>query len=251
VPALGWAQIAIVDCEPVVEKIVFTSHQADADIWVRDADGSNPVQLTTVTGLDEDPGWSPDATAIAFVSERSGNREIWTMDSDGNNQTIITNDAGEDYEPTWGTTPAGERIYFHTDRDGAFEIYWMTPTGGSQTPIVGPPGSQDSSPDLSASGDMVTFDSDRDTVVNPNVEIYSMAYDGTNVTRLTNNPAFDFDPVWSPDETKIAFVSDRDGSTEIYVMDADGDGNGDNLLNLTNTTLANETRPDWSPVPVP
>ena len=302
----GWAQITITDCPPGSEQIVFTSEQADPDIWVMETDGSSPVQLTNVTGLDQNPAWSHDATQIAFVSERSGDKEIWTMDSDGNNQTNRTNDAGEDFEPTWGMTPNGERIYFHSDRDGDFEIYWMTPTGGSQTNITSAPSAQDSSPDLSTDGQMIVFDTDRDTGVNPNVEIYTMTYAGGNVTRLTDDSAADFDPVWSPDGTMIAFVSDRDGNNEIYVMDAvdadndgngdnlirltdslgvdewpswseDGnhiifgsvrsgnfeiyqmdpvdfspvDGNGDNLVNLTNTTLANETRPDWSPVPAP
>jgi Tol biopolymer transport system component len=44
----------------------------------------------------------------------------------------------------------------------------------------------------------------------------------TNLTRLTNSPANIDAPVWSPDCKRIAFASDRDGSSEIYVMNADG-----------------------------
>ena len=66
-------------------------------------------------------------------------------------------------------------------------------------------------------GDIV-FVSTRDG----NPEIYSVNADGTNLTRLTNNPANDDAPVWSPDRERIAFASDRDGSPEIYVMNADG-----------------------------
>ena len=302
--APGWAQITITECPTGTEQIVITSKQADPEIWVMETDGSNLVQLTNVPGLDQNPAWSPSASQIAFASERSGDREIWTMDSDGNNQTNITQNPAADYEPTWGMTPDGERIYFYSDRDGDFEIYWMTPTGGSQTNITGLAPAMDSSPDLSADGTMIAFDSDRDQ--SANVEIYSMTHNGGSVTRLTDNPAFDFDPVWSPDGTMIAFVSNRDGNNEIYAMEAedvDGDGNGDNLVRLTtngaldewpswssdgnhilfsslrsgnfevyqmdpvdasppdgngdnlvninNTPLANETRPDWSPVAVP
>ena len=49
-----------------------------------------------------------------------------------------------------------------------------------------------------------------------------MDADGSNQTRLTNNPAFDGVPVWSAEGTKIAFASNRDGNFEVYVMDADG-----------------------------
>ena len=63
-------------------------------------------------------------------------------------------------------------------------------------------------------------------------EIYVMDADGGNQRRLTNNPASDLSPSWSPDGKRIAFISDRDGhahrripgwhTSEIYVMDADG-----------------------------
>jgi dipeptidyl aminopeptidase/acylaminoacyl peptidase len=53
-------------------------------------------------------------------------------------------------------------------------------------------------------------------------EVYVMDADGTNVRRLTDSPGLDEGPVWSPDGTKIAFSSDRDGQQEIYVMNADG-----------------------------
>jgi Tol biopolymer transport system component len=53
-------------------------------------------------------------------------------------------------------------------------------------------------------------------------DVYVMSADGTGVTRLTDDPAMDFDSVWSPDGTQIAFRSHRDGNEEVYVMNADG-----------------------------
>ena len=44
--------------------------------------------------------------------------------------------------------------------------------------------------------------------------------DGSAPTSLTNNAAHDFSPAWSPDGSRIAFVSDRDGNREIYTMNA-------------------------------
>jgi len=64
----------------------------------------------------------------------------------------------------------------------------------------------------------IAFVSDRDG----NADIYVMNADGSSPTRLTNNPAADLDPAWSPDGTKIAFASNRDGNYTIYVMNADG-----------------------------
>ncbi len=55
-------------------------------------------------------------------------------------------------------------------------------------------------------------------------EIYKINADGTGLVNLTNNPARDMLPAWSPDKSRIAFTSDRDGKTQIYLMNADGSG---------------------------
>jgi Tol biopolymer transport system component len=53
-------------------------------------------------------------------------------------------------------------------------------------------------------------------------DIYAICPDGSDLTNLTNNPSSDSQPAWSPDGTKIAFVSSRDGNNQIYVMEKDG-----------------------------
>ena len=62
-------------------------------------------------------------------------------------------------------------------------------------------------------------------------DIWTMNADGTDRVRLTDHPAEDFDPVWSPDGTMIAFRSHRDGNEEIYVMAADGSGQRNVTMN--------------------
>ncbi len=84
----------------------------------------------------------------------------------------------------------------------------------------------------------IAFSSTRDG----DSEIYVMEIDGSNQVRLTINPARDYDPSWSADGDRIAFVSNRNrGIEQIFVMDADG-GNVTEL-----TTQWTHQQPAWSP----
>ena len=79
---------------------------------------------------------------------------------------------------------------------------------------------------LSLSERLIAFVSEQ----NGNAEIYVMRTDGSNFADITNDPAYDGNPVWSPDGTKIVFESDRNGNRDIFVMNPDGSG----LSQLTN-----------------
>ena len=70
------------------------------------------------------------------------------------------------------------------------------------------------------------------------------AQDGSNQTRLTDNAYSDSLISWSPDGTKLAFTSNRDGNWEIYVMNAQ---DGSNQTNLT-MNPAFDFDPTWSPM---
>ena len=176
------------------------------EIYVMDADGGNPQNLTNDPNDDSVPSWSSDGKRIVFSSYRDGNREnaeIYVMDADGNNQQRLTDNDFYDTHPSW--SPDGERIAFISYRDGHFigefglssEIYVMDADGG-------------------------------------------LPHGLRNQRRLTNNRVNDFSPSWSSDGKRIVFSSYRDGNGEIYVMDNDG-GNQQKLTN----NPGNDFGPAW------
>ena len=89
---------------------------------------------------------------------------------------------------------------------------------------------------MAPDGGSLAFTSERDG----NPEIYAVATDGTNPTRLTDDPAVDRRPAWSPNGLAIAFETNRDGNAEIYVMRADGTGPHD-----VSRSPSRDSSPDW------
>ena len=130
--------------------------------------------------------------------------------------------------PLMAVVDAQAQIAFMSERDGNNEIYVMDADGGNQRRLT-ENRRDDWSPSWSPDGKRIVFVSDRDG--HPDVipgwftsEIYVMDADGRNPQNLTENPADDGFPSWSPDGKQIVFQSNRDdfGKYEIYVMDADG-----------------------------
>lgn len=148
----------------------------DFDIWVANADGSAPVNLTNSARDDVEPSWSPDGTKIAFTSYRTGDGEVFVMGADGSAPTNRTASPGEDRSPDW--SPDGTRIVFSSLRGGTSGIWVMNADGSGQAALstlgdIGPAWSPD--------GTRIVFSSDRDR----NLEIYVMNADGSDPLRLT------------------------------------------------------------------
>ena len=92
-----------------------------------------------------------------------------------------------------------------------------------------------------ADGQLLAFTMEKDG----NLDIYTMHADGTDLTNLTNNPAHDVNPYWSPDGKQIAFESDRVSFTQIFLMDADGS----NVTQVTDNEADHQflSSNPWSP----
>jgi polyisoprenoid-binding protein YceI len=79
------------------------------DIWIMDADGTNPHALTTAAGYEYDPVWSPDGKRVAYAQDG----RITVMSADGTGAVVLT-DGTKDSSPTW--SPNGQYLAFIRDR---------------------------------------------------------------------------------------------------------------------------------------
>lgn len=124
--------------------------------------------------------------------------------------------------PSW--SPDGHWLAY-----GAIDgIYKITAVGGIPVKVV----DNGDAPAWSVAG-RIAFVRDGD--------IYSVRDDGTDLTQLTDHPAGDYDPAWSPDGAWLLFVSERDGNAELYVLSI----NGGKPIRLSNTPEW-EGWPSWS-----
>jgi Tol biopolymer transport system component len=105
------------------------------EIWLADADGSNPSPLTRGPGLSQGtPRWSPDGRRIAFDSlGEDGHYGIWTIDVEGGSPRRLTQGPGNDNVPSWSRD--GRYVYFARQADGPSDV-WRVPAAGGEAERV-------------------------------------------------------------------------------------------------------------------
>ena len=124
------------DLSPDGTRIAFVTNRSGAnEIWLAEANGSNPIQLTAMGGpMTATPRWSPDGKLIAFQSSAEGQSEIYTIPSDGGKARRITTHAANDHVPSFSHD--GRSIYFSSTRTGNYEIWKMAVSGGEATQVT-------------------------------------------------------------------------------------------------------------------
>jgi Tol biopolymer transport system component len=193
---------------------------------------------------------SPDGRTLAFC--RSALREgcdLFLVPASGGKPRKLTNDGNGILGLAW--TADGREIVFASDRHGRSQVWrvaaWAPEPGGPypEPVLIEAAGDDARNPSISKNARLIyqqyrrNFDIQRAEIVGDEGAPSHQLKPGTPLIASTRRDAT---PSWSPDETKIAFISDRSGSPELWICDADGS----NPLQLTSFNGPHVILPRWS-----
>lgn len=207
-------------------QILFGSHRdrENAELYLMNSDGSgSPVKLINWDKSNETVGagsWSPDGTKIAFFSDRNGKDDVYVISAETIRPKLLLTNPDRNIH-SFSISPDGRRIAYTEelpDKTGELKVRELE---GGRTVFSRKTELPSVAPDWSPAGDWVAFN-DR---VDGNSEVCLVRSDGSEFGNLTDSPAMDHSPSWSPDGRRIIFVSSRGEPAHIprlFVMSADG-----------------------------
>ena len=191
------------------------------------------------------PHWNASGDKIVFTRQyllENDRNEIWSMNADGSDSKKIV----DGYAASW--SPDGKQLVFSQVSEGNEDLYSCNSDGSNIVKLLDSL-SNESFPMWSPNGQFIMFQQflspEGETDIN-SFEIAVLNLQTGEVKALTNNNYMDIAARWSPDGSKIAFLSQAGGNddSEIYVMNADGS----EVKKVTNTKEgAYATFPSWRP----
>ncbi len=223
---------------PDGQFLVFHAPQPDGseqDVYRIDIGSGEIVNLTPESpSWDSDPVWSPDGTAIAFVSDRSTGDgptldNIWLMTPDGGNARSLTNSPWEDVLPAW--SPDGSQIAFYrwsfaNPEEGGPGGLWVANVDGSGERLL------QELPGLIAAGlDTPAWSPDGRLIAYQfgppdDGDIHAVPADGGKSVRIGQPMGHDFAVSWSPDSQLILFCHALPEDLVLYLATPDGATSG-------------------------
>lgn len=210
--------------------IVFTSDRdRNEELYAIGVDGSGAINLTNNPAQDNAPDVDRAGDRIAFISTRNGSQDVWIMAADGTGAVTLTSDSAADSSPIW--SPDGSMVAHYSSRDQLEGYLWVTQVAdGSAGPLLdsNEPGSPDEECRGGEPGDWL----DDETVIYQGSQgdlgttgICTVKLSGADRAAIYGQPdGVAIEPDLSPDGKKIAFMSNKPGNMDVYVINADGTG---------------------------
>ena len=155
-------------------------------------------------------------TSIVAVANFGQGKEIYVFDFDGEGRRPVSRNGSINLSPAW--SPDGTRITYTSYRDNNPDL-WMTDLRTNRhTKLSGRPGIN-AGAEWSPDGTEIALTLSKEQ---GNSDIYALDVNGSIVRRMTRHWAIDVSPSYSPDGSKVAFVSARLGTPQIFAMDREG-----------------------------